>query len=211
MKNQFLTLQLLLTKKAFIVRKPPQQIIMWRLQAAQLSSTRSQQASDGYADAPKKATTKMLHLHVGPKSSTTATSSLLRLWRLPAAAQRFSLVATRYRQEQSCAMMSSATNTTNTTTPSGDDENTKHKDHNNTLYLHVGPAGECWTGHSIFAAKHLQPDYVRSLAIPANLNSSTLVSMLEEDAPLAQQIYDQSRFPTDLTERMQAFEKETKD
>jgi hypothetical protein len=33
------------------------------------------------------------------------------------------------------------------------------------LYLHVGPSGDCWTGHSIFAAKNNQPGYIKSIPL----------------------------------------------
>ncbi|KAL7545246.1 hypothetical protein ACHAWF_013561 [Thalassiosira exigua] len=33
-------------------------------------------------------------------------------------------------------------------------------------YFHVSPSGDWWTGPSIFAAKHLQPDYVKSIPMP---------------------------------------------
>ena len=34
------------------------------------------------------------------------------------------------------------------------------------LYLHVAPCGDYWTGHEVFAAKHLNPDYVKSIPVP---------------------------------------------
>ena len=37
------------------------------------------------------------------------------------------------------------------------------------LFLHIAPCGDFWTGHEVFAAKHLQPDYVRSIAIPVEM------------------------------------------
>jgi len=40
-------------------------------------------------------------------------------------------------------------------------------DKKNQLYLHIAPCGDYWSGHEVFAAKHLQPDYVKS--IPWNL------------------------------------------
>jgi hypothetical protein len=45
------------------------------------------------------------------------------------------------------------------------------------LFLHIAPCGDFWTGHEVFAAKHLQPDYVRSIAIPADMEGS-IESML---------------------------------
>lgn len=40
-------------------------------------------------------------------------------------------------------------------------------DKKNQLYLHIAPCGDFWSGDEVFAAKHLQPDYVKS--IPWNL------------------------------------------
>jgi len=69
------------------------------------------------------------------------------------------------------------------------------------LYLHVGPAGDCWTGRSIFAAKHLQPDYVKSIALPDNVPSwESLLEELENDPRLAQKIYDEERIPAAVLE-----------
>jgi hypothetical protein len=77
----------------------------------------------------------------------------------------------------------------------------------NGLYLHVGPSGDCWTGHSIFAAKHLQPDYVKSLKLQPEVCVDTLLELLEENDTWSKQIYDEERFPDDL---MECLEKETK-
>ena len=79
---------------------------------------------------------------------------------------------------------------------------------NDTLYLHVGPGGDCWTGSSIFAAKHLQPDYVQSIEIPCHMDSAALLSLLEEDPSTAQQIYDTKEFPSDMAERLRVYQKE---
>ena len=65
-------------------------------------------------------------------------------------------------------------------------------------YLHVGPSGDCWTGSSIFAAKHLQPDYVKSIPLPANICAKSLVEKLEDDIQLSQQIYDDEKLPEGL-------------
>lgn len=53
------------------------------------------------------------------------------------------------------------------------------------LYLHIGPSGDCWTGASIFAAKHLQPDYVKSIELPANIPTEEIEPILENDIELA--------------------------
>jgi hypothetical protein len=74
------------------------------------------------------------------------------------------------------------------------------------LYLHVGPAGDCWTGSSIFAAKHLQPDYVKSVVLPNNLSTAVVDAMLdvlESDPAMAHEIYDTQILPENLLERVQ--------
>jgi hypothetical protein len=73
------------------------------------------------------------------------------------------------------------------------------------LFLHVGPDGDCWTGKSIFAAKHLQPDYVQSIEIPRDMDAVTLVEYLEDQPTVAQEIYDTKKFPTELLERLRQY------
>ena len=83
-------------------------------------------------------------------------------------------------------------------------ESSSSNDSSNKLYLHVGPAGDCWTGRSIFAAKHLQPDYVKSIELPDNVPHSSWEALLEElenDPGLAQQVYDQESIPAAILER----------
>ena len=101
--------------------------------------------------------------------------------------------------------MGSATGVSNT------DNNTKT---NKILYLHVGPSGDCWIGDSIFAAKHLQPDYVKS--VPLLLHNvqtenddemqqqkiDKLLEALEDNPELAMEIYDSGKIPADLLERI---------
>jgi hypothetical protein len=71
------------------------------------------------------------------------------------------------------------------------------------LYLHIGPSGDCWTGSSIFAAKHLQPDYVKSVLLPEEgVCVDTLVAVLEENAKLAQEIYDTGKLPKQLLDEV---------
>jgi hypothetical protein len=77
------------------------------------------------------------------------------------------------------------------------------------LYLHLGPSGDCWTGASIFAAKHLQPDYVRSVPlrpphVPENICTEKLLEILEVENDLAQEIYDSEILPKELLERIKA-------
>ena len=66
------------------------------------------------------------------------------------------------------------------------------------MYLHVGPSGECWTGDEIFAAKHLQPDYVKSVLLPPNIDPTKVVELVEADVKLGQRIYDEARLPPSL-------------
>ena len=68
-------------------------------------------------------------------------------------------------------------------------------DKKNQVYLHIAPCGDYWSGHEVFAAKHLQPDYVKS--IPWNLKV-TPEDYLEDykgdlDA-LLEKAYDTSRY-----------------
>jgi len=68
------------------------------------------------------------------------------------------------------------------------------------LFLHVGPSGDCWTGPSLFAAKHLQPDYVQSLPIPSSHlhQADRLLELLEEHPEWALAVYDTQAFPKEL-------------
>jgi hypothetical protein len=43
-----------------------------------------------------------------------------------------------------------------------------------TLYLHVAPDGDHWISGELFAAKHLQPDYVKSILIPNEIEMNIL-------------------------------------
>lgn len=66
------------------------------------------------------------------------------------------------------------------------------------VFLHVGPSGDCWTGSSIYAAKHLQPDYVKSIPIPPHVCVDTLMDKLEGDEKLMQKVYDDGAIPPNL-------------
>ena len=87
------------------------------------------------------------------------------------------------------------------------------------LYLHVGPSGDFWTGPSIFAAKHLQPGYVRSVELDGSLDADALLELLEEDeeddggdgdSSWTRTIYDEGALPPDLLVRLRALEGEKK-
>lgn len=67
-------------------------------------------------------------------------------------------------------------------------------------YLHIAPDGDWWTGDEIFAAKHLQPDYVRSVQIPSEFDVEEWLESTfgEDDEKLTeamQQIYDEQKLP----------------
>lgn len=70
------------------------------------------------------------------------------------------------------------------------------------VYLHVGPAGDCWTGDNIFAAKHLMPDYVKSILLPNDLSTEILLEEIEENPDLGQQAYDTELLPEALVKRV---------
>lgn len=62
------------------------------------------------------------------------------------------------------------------------------------IYLHVAP-NDVWIAPSIFAAKHLEPSYVKSIPIPPNTCPDTLLEMLEDDVELQRQVYDTGALP----------------
>ena len=75
------------------------------------------------------------------------------------------------------------------------------------IYLHVGPSGDFWTGHSIFAAKHLPPDYVKSVKLDDDMDVDGLLELLEEASDYdgtqwTRAIYDEGSFPKDLLDRL---------
>mmetsp|Transcript_53247 Transcript_53247/g.79531 ORF Transcript_53247/g.79531 Transcript_53247/m.79531 type:complete len:143 (-) Transcript_53247:419-847(-) len=81
---------------------------------------------------------------------------------------------------------------------SKDGISSEHQKQQQQIYLHVGPSGDCWTGTSIFAAKHLQPDYVKSIPLPEGCRIEQLLEQLEDDLDLAQQTYDTGKIPSSL-------------
>jgi hypothetical protein len=74
----------------------------------------------------------------------------------------------------------------------------------NDLYLHVGPSGDFWTGSAMFAAKHLPPDYVKSIRLDhTTLDVDTLMGLLENDGNVwTRAIYDNQVLPQDLLDRL---------
>lgn len=100
--------------------------------------------------------------------------------------------------------------------PSTSDVNTKkdtfkmNASKRDTVYLHVSPDGDWWTGYELFAAKHLQPDYVKSVALPrAWLEDADGVESYigetyegEELEELMQEIYNTGALPERVLERM---------
>mmetsp|Transcript_17560 Transcript_17560/g.27350 ORF Transcript_17560/g.27350 Transcript_17560/m.27350 type:complete len:120 (-) Transcript_17560:1007-1366(-) len=93
--------------------------------------------------------------------------------RLPAQRR---LVGVRYSHEASCSNRT---------------ENTTKTTKNKTLFLHIAPCGDWWTGHEIYAAKHLQPDYVRSVEIPPSFDPEQLTDKQRMG------IYDTGSFPNE--------------
>jgi len=72
------------------------------------------------------------------------------------------------------------------------------------MYLHVGPSGDFWTAGELFAAKHLQPDYVKSVKLDESIDQSLLLELLEsaEGYQWTQSIYDDECLPPDLLEML---------
>jgi len=89
-------------------------------------------------------------------------------------------------------------------------------------YLHVGPSGDSWIGDAIFAAKHNQPGYVKSIALINDDNThykhtiigddedkgSRLIDVLEEHPEWAQEIYDTECFPESLRQHLESLHEE---
>ena len=70
-------------------------------------------------------------------------------------------------------------------------------------YLHIAPDGDYWTGYEIFAAKHLQPDYVRSVPIPPPDDfdvekwlDTTFGDDKKKQTEALQKIYDEGKLPS---------------
>ncbi len=90
------------------------------------------------------------------------------------------------------------------------------------VYLHVGPSGDSWIGDAIFAAKHNQPGYVKSIPLGNDDNfvfedtameineemGSLLIEVLDEHPEWAQEIYDTECFPESLQKHMQSLHEE---
>ena len=82
-----------------------------------------------------------------------------------------------------------------------------HRD-SDAVYLHVGPSGDCWAGYSIFAAKHLQPDYVKSVKLLPGMCVETLLEVLGEKDDWTKKICDDEKLPDDLMEYLKETELE---
>ena len=70
-------------------------------------------------------------------------------------------------------------------------------------YLHIAPDGDWWTGDEIFAAKHLQPDYVRSVQIPSQFDVEEWLELTfgdddEKQTQAMQRIYDEQILPHEI-------------
>ena len=70
-------------------------------------------------------------------------------------------------------------------------------------YLHLAPDGDYWTGSEIFAAKHLQPDYVRSVPIPPPEDfdvekwlDETFGDDEKKQTEALQNVYDERKLPS---------------
>jgi cyclic pyranopterin monophosphate synthase len=72
------------------------------------------------------------------------------------------------------------------------------------MYLHVGPNGDVWTGTAMFAAKHLPPDYVKSVELDEELqqHGDLVVEVLEDHSDWAQEIYNTSMITPAMREKI---------
>jgi hypothetical protein len=69
---------------------------------------------------------------------------------------------------------------------------------NDQLYLHVAPCGDWWVGTSLFAAKHLEPDYVKSISLPTDFDPDEVFTGEEHDEELLKRIYDEGVIPPEI-------------
>ena len=70
-------------------------------------------------------------------------------------------------------------------------------DKTNQIYLHVAPCGDYWTGYEVFAAKHLNPDYVKSIPIPKDIefDAEEVLEDYQGDVDtLLKKVYDSEDF-----------------
>ena len=76
----------------------------------------------------------------------------------------------------------------------------------NETFLHIGPSGDCWTGASLFAAKHLTPGYVKSIPLSSLLfdedTITRLLDLLQEEPEWCHQMYDTQTVPTEVLSRV---------
>ena len=92
------------------------------------------------------------------------------------------------------------------------------------IYLHIGPSGDSWIGDAIFAAKHNQSGYVKSITLTNNdeirlfdvnifsneEKGKFLVDVLEEHPEWAQEVYDTECFPKPLLDHLASLEEDIK-
>jgi hypothetical protein len=106
---------------------------------------------------------------------------------------------TRYQRDDSSKLLLSTTSRYNYSSNDDDDDDSQV-----IRYLHLGPSGDAWTGDSLFAAKHLQPDYVRSIPLCGfnNTAEETLLEVLDENEDWTREIYDTQTLPDDLKKRL---------
>jgi cytochrome c1 len=69
-------------------------------------------------------------------------------------------------------------------------------------FLHIGPSGDYWTGASLFAAKHLQPGYVKSIPIPKDSQVTVEDHMEDLSVKQLQAIFDKGELPEEMMVRV---------
>ena len=102
------------------------------------------------------------------------------------------------------------------TTGTSDDTDPTLNDYE--YFLHIGPSGDWWVGPALFAAKHLQPNYITSLPLPPPMKlqdddddndivqhwEAVVRDALDEhpSTTLVQTMYDSQTWPVDLWNRI---------
>ena len=67
-----------------------------------------------------------------------------------------------------------------------------------TVFLHIAPCGDHWTGSAIYAAKHNPSGYVKSLPLPPTTDFAAFEETLSAlSDPSLQEIYDTGCLPAE--------------
>jgi hypothetical protein len=60
------------------------------------------------------------------------------------------------------------------------------------MFLHISPSGDWWIAQELFAAKHLQDGYVRSIRLPEGFDDETIQKYSLNEV---MKMYDSGKLP----------------